>query len=279
MDAQPLVAGTARPFPDGAPERPSTTELFGVSLARVTYDDVVSLVNAALSTQRRPALTIDAINTMALSYSCRDHRMRDALRAYDLVVPDGMPVVWCMNAKGARLPDRVYGPYLADRVLAGLQRPARIAIVGGYAAVHEWLRKTGRSRYPNAEFVYLDDAPGIGVTEADITAGLDKIERAGADLVFVCLGVPRQYYWTALARTRLSVAACISIGGAFDLVSGARRYAPPWMQRAGLTWLHRLGQEPRRLGPRYVKYNSAFLWLLLTHELLGRGYPRGGGAP
>jgi N-acetylglucosaminyldiphosphoundecaprenol N-acetyl-beta-D-mannosaminyltransferase len=58
------------------------------------------------------------------------------------------------------------------------------------------------------------------------------------------------------------------VGGAFDLISGTKRYAPAWMQRAGLTWLHRLIQEPRHLGSRYLKYNSIFLWLLLTQELL-----------
>jgi N-acetylglucosaminyldiphosphoundecaprenol N-acetyl-beta-D-mannosaminyltransferase len=60
------------------------------------------------------------------------------------------------------------------------------------------------------------------------------------------------------------------VGGAFDFISGTKSYAPEWIQRAGLTWLHRLSHEPRRLGPRYVKYNSAFLWLLLSQELLGR---------
>jgi N-acetylglucosaminyldiphosphoundecaprenol N-acetyl-beta-D-mannosaminyltransferase len=102
---------------------------------------------------------------------------------------------------------------------------------------------------------------------------VDRIDRSGAELVFVCLGVPRQYYWTALARTRLHSAVCISVGGAFDLVSGAKPIAPEWIQHAGLTWLYRLGQEPRRLGPRYLKYNSAFLWLLLRQELLRRRLP------
>ena len=62
----------------------------------------------------------------------------------------------------------------------------------------------------------------------------------------------------------------MSVGGAFDLVAGLQPYAPTWMQRAGLTWLHRLLREPRRLVRRYVKYNSAFVWLLLTRELLPR---------
>jgi N-acetylglucosaminyldiphosphoundecaprenol N-acetyl-beta-D-mannosaminyltransferase len=234
----------------------------------------MDLVNRALADPARATLTIDAINTMGISESCVDRRMREALLGYDVIVPDGMPLVWCMNAKGARLADRVYGPYLTDRLLAGLERRTRVAVIGGYAAVHDWLRRAGPSRYPNAEFALMYDAPPVAVDAAYVIDCMERIDCSGAELVFVCLGVPRQYYWTALARAQLRGRVCISVGGAFDLVSGAKRYAPAWIQRCGLTWLHRLSQEPRRLGPRYLKYNSAFLWLLLRQELIRRRVPR-----
>jgi len=250
-----------------------TTQLFGIPLAEVTYDDVVELVNHALADSQRGTVTIDAINTMGISESCFDAQMREALLHYDLIVPDGMPLVWCMNAKGARLGDRVYGPYLADRLLARLARRTRVAVIGGFAAVHEWLRDAGPSHYPNADFVLLYDAPTGVIDDAYVTDCLERIDHSRAELVFVCLGVPRQYYWTALASARLGRRVCVSVGGAFDLISGAKPYAPAWIQRAGLTWLHRLIHEPARLGPRYLKYNSAFVWLLLTKELLGRRPP------
>jgi N-acetylglucosaminyldiphosphoundecaprenol N-acetyl-beta-D-mannosaminyltransferase len=199
--------------------------------------------------------------------------MRESLLAYDLIVPDGMPLVWCMNAKGAKLPDRVYGPYLTDRLLSGLERRTRVAVIGGYSPVHEWLRGPGRLRYPNADFALTYDAPPGPVDDVYVADCAARIDQSRAELVFVCLGVPRQYYWTALAREHLRSPVCVSVGGAFDLVSGARRYAPDWVQRAGLTWLHRLSQEPRRLVPRYLKYNSTFLWLLLRQELLHRATP------
>jgi N-acetylglucosaminyldiphosphoundecaprenol N-acetyl-beta-D-mannosaminyltransferase len=247
-----------------------TTPLFGIPLAHVAYDDVIDLVNRVLAVPRRAPLTIDAINTMGMSEGCLDPRMREALLTYDMIVPDGMPLVWCMNAKGATLVDRVYGPYLTDRLLSGLGRRTRVAVIGGFARAHEWLRRTGPSRYPNAEFALLYDAPQGPIDEAYVLECMDGVVRSGAELIFVCLGVPRQYYWTALARPHLQGKVCLSVGGAFDLICGAKRYAPEWIQRAGLTWLHRASQEPRRLGPRYLKYNSAFIWLLLSQELVGR---------
>ena len=249
------------------------TSLFDIPLAAVTYERVVELVNGALADPGRPAMTIDAVNTMGMTQSCLDRSMRDALLSYDMVVPDGMPLVWCMNAKGAGLEDRVYGPYLTDRLLTELARPTRVAVIGGFDDVHEWLRKAAPNRYPNAELALLYEAPPGPIDDAYVEDCVERIDASGAELVFVCLGVPRQYYWTALAKPRLPGRVCLSIGGAFDLISGAQEYAPAWMQRAGLTWLHRLAKEPRRLGTRYVKYNSAFLWFLLRREVIGRRPP------
>jgi N-acetylglucosaminyldiphosphoundecaprenol N-acetyl-beta-D-mannosaminyltransferase len=248
--------------------------VFDIPVAEVTYDRVVELVNRTLAGRPRRPLTIDAVNTMGLSESCVDARMREALQTYDVVVPDGMPVVWCMNAKGAALEDRVYGPYMTDRVLAGLARRTRVAVIGCFDTVHDWLRRVGPTRWPKADFTLLYDAPPGPIDEDYVADCVARIEAGRAELVFVCLGVPRQYYWTALARPRLGAKVCMSVGGAFDLVSGEKRYAPRWMQKAGLTWLHRLAHEPTRLGPRYLKYNSAFLWFLLRREVLRAGRAR-----
>lgn len=281
-----IDAPARHPPPLGVADRASRvmahlrmTELFDIPLAEVTYTDVAEMVNHALADPADAALTIDAINTMGISESCLDSRMREALLGYDVIVPDGMPLVWCMNAKGATLNDRVYGPYLTDRLLASLERPTRVAVIGGFAHVHEWLRHAGPQRYPNAEFTLLYEAPAGPIDDTYVLDCVERIDRSKATLIFVCLGVPRQYYWTARARMRLGGRVCLSVGGAFDLISGAKRYAPAWMQRAGLTWLHRLIKEPTRLGPRYVTYNSTFLWLLLTKEVLRGRMSRNSGTP
>ena len=270
----PRAIGTAGERADEL--RVRTTELFGIPLAQVDYEDIVELVNLALLSRTETPVTIDALNTMGISQSCIDPRMRQALLSYDVIVPDGMPLVWCMNAKGAELEDRVYGPYMADRLLRELERPTRVAVIGGFADVHEWLRRAAPSRYPNARFALLYEAPPGPIDDKYVADSTERIIRSGAELVFVCLSVPRQYYWTATARRHLGAQVCLSVGGAFDLISGTKRYAPRWMQRAGLTWLYRVMQEPRRLAWRYLKYNSLFLWLLLTREVARRDSPAAG---
>ncbi len=69
--------------------------------------------------------------------------------------------------------------------------------------------------------------------------------------------------------TPLSARGFLAVGDAFTLLSGRRPFAPKWMQRLGLTWLYRMMAEPRRLGPRYLRYNSLFVYYLLRDWLLG----------
>jgi N-acetylglucosaminyldiphosphoundecaprenol N-acetyl-beta-D-mannosaminyltransferase len=245
-----------------------TVPLFDVPLARVDYGQVVDLVNQWLLAEDVGALAGDAINAMGLAESCRDARMREALKSYDLLVPDGMPLVWCMNAKGAGLVDRVYGPYLVEKILTALPRRTRIAVVGGSRDVHERLVRMSETRFPRAEYVVLHDTSMHTIDERSVTDCLVRVHETNAELIFVCLGVPRQYYWVEIARPRLNRGVCLSVGGAFDLITGKARYAPAWMQRAGLTWLHRLVRNPTRLAPRYLRYNPMFVWYLLTREIV-----------
>jgi N-acetylglucosaminyldiphosphoundecaprenol N-acetyl-beta-D-mannosaminyltransferase len=253
------MAQNATPFP--------TVPLFGVPLSIVDYDAIVGRVRNHLDSREGRALTLDAANTMTMSTSCLDERMRDAMLEYDAILPDGMPLVWCMNLKGAGLRDRTYGPYVAEKVLAGLSRKTKVALIGGFPDLHRKLVEQSKQRFPMADYVLLYDAPATPIDDQYIKRCLENIDATGAELIFVCLGVPRQYYWVAEAKPFLGAKVCLSVGGAFDLVVGSVPYAPAWMQKAGLTWLFRLVKEPGRMWKRYFTYNTLFLWYLLTREI------------
>jgi N-acetylglucosaminyldiphosphoundecaprenol N-acetyl-beta-D-mannosaminyltransferase len=243
-----------------------TVSLFGVPLADTDYDIACREVNRAL--REKALLVADTANTMVLAHGCLDSRFHQALLRYDAVIPDSTPLFWTVRCKGARMSDRVYGPYFAAKVLESLEQPTRVALIGGTPRVHEELRRQAPSRFPKAELALLYDAPYEPVDEAYVDRCLREIDRANAQLVFVCLGVPRQYFWAELARPKLGGRVCLTVGGAFDLMLGIIPIAPRWMQKLGLTWLYRLLQEPGRLWRRYLKYNSLYLWFLLTKEVL-----------
>ena len=88
---------------------------------------------------------------------------------------------------------------------------------------------------------------------------LDRIDAARPDIVWVGLGTPKQDHWVANHRPLLGAPVLIAIGAAFDFHAGVLKQAPPWMQRGGLEWLYRFGQEPRRLAYRYLVLNPLFV--------------------
>jgi N-acetylglucosaminyldiphosphoundecaprenol N-acetyl-beta-D-mannosaminyltransferase len=97
-----------------------------------------------------------------------------------------------------------------------------------------------------------------------------QINSARPDFVWVGLGAPQQDLWVASHRSRLTAAAVLAVGAAFDFHAGTRRRAPRWMQRTGMEWFFRLAMEPRRLARRYTVINARFVRLVLQDELRTR---------
>jgi N-acetylglucosaminyldiphosphoundecaprenol N-acetyl-beta-D-mannosaminyltransferase len=107
-----------------------------------------------------------------------------------------------------------------------------------------------------------DGRIGLGPGPAD-EALLARIAEARPNLILVALGAPKQELWIAARRARLAPAVSLGVGAALDFAAGAVRRAPGWMQRAGLEWLYRLAQEPRRLARRYLRDDPKFLAVLV----------------
>jgi N-acetylglucosaminyldiphosphoundecaprenol N-acetyl-beta-D-mannosaminyltransferase len=106
-----------------------------------------------------------------------------------------------------------------------------------------------------------------GGAELDVIA---EINRLSPDFIWVGLGTPKQQAWIHKHKHLIKHGVMLGVGFAFDANAGMKPDAPQWMQRAGLTWVHRLASEPRRLGPRYFKYNILFLYYLMRDGLRGK---------
>lgn len=183
----------------------------------------------------------------------RDPTFKEALNSTDLVVPDGMPLVWLGRRAGCQLPRRVYGP---DLMLAFCEQTAghgyRHFFYGGEPGVAERLAESLRRRFPALEVCGTFSPPFRPLCpEEDQEIGT-MICRAAPDVLWVGLGTPRQERWMREHRDKLNVPVLVSVGAAFDLLSGRRNQAPRYMREHGLEWLFRLVQEPRRLWRRYL---------------------------
>jgi N-acetylglucosaminyldiphosphoundecaprenol N-acetyl-beta-D-mannosaminyltransferase len=128
-------------------------------------------------------------------------------------------------------------------------------------------------RFPGLRVVGAEAPPFRPLSREEDEEAVRRINAAAPDLVFVGLGCPKQERWMAEHRERLHAPALLGVGAAFDFHTGLVPQAPRWMMGAGLEWLFRLSQEPRRLWRRYLVYNPLFVFHL-TLELLGlRRYP------
>jgi N-acetylglucosaminyldiphosphoundecaprenol N-acetyl-beta-D-mannosaminyltransferase len=125
-----------------------------------------------------------------------------------------------------------------------------------------------RRRYSGVQIVGGYSPPFRQLSDAELDDVAAKINDARPDVVWVGIGVPKQEKWMAEMRARLDAPVLIGVGAAFDFHAGLIPQAPGWMQRAGLEWLFRLAQEPRRLWRRYLNYNPRFV-LGFTRQYVG----------
>jgi N-acetylglucosaminyldiphosphoundecaprenol N-acetyl-beta-D-mannosaminyltransferase len=180
-----------------------------------------------------------------------------------MVVPDGMPLVWCGHRAGAPDMARVYGP---DLMLEMCRRAAdaghRFYFYGGAEGTPELLRDRLVEQFPTLNVVGVHSPPFRPLTPEEDDAVVEEIAAARPDIVWVGLSTPKQERWMAAHHDRID-AVLIGVGAAFDFHAGNLAQAPAWMQSRGLEWLYRLIREPRRLWRRYLTNNPRFVARIL----------------
>ena len=241
--------------------------ILGTPVHCATYDSGLDEVKR-LAAQEAPA-AVSACNTHLIALARKDPSFGETMRGFDLVLPDGYPLVWQLNRAGAKLRDRVYGPYFMRHVLRHTPRPFRHFFFGGSEDCLLRLKATALEIQPGLEIAGTFSPPYRDWSEEDEQRFAEMIASAQADFIWVALGGERQERWILKNLPRHSRGVFFAVGDAFELLAGSRPFAPTWMQRAGLTWLYRLAQEPKRLFPRYVKFNSLFLYYLCRDRFLG----------
>ncbi|HLZ22485.1 MAG TPA: PfkB family carbohydrate kinase [Ktedonobacterales bacterium] len=212
-----------------------------INSARATSAARQPLQTEGVSSGTRHVVTLNPEIVMAARH---DAALRRAIRTADLVLPDGIGVVWALRLRGEAVLGRVTGIDLLD-AFAGVAaaRGYRVFLLGAAPGVAQAAASRLIERYPGLTVVGgyagspdADDAPGI----------IERIKNSRADAVFVAFGAPAQERWIASHREQLGAAVAMGVGGAFDFLAGDIPRAPRWMRRYGLEWLYRLAREPWR---------------------------------
>jgi N-acetylglucosaminyldiphosphoundecaprenol N-acetyl-beta-D-mannosaminyltransferase len=254
---------------------PRKIPILGTPVAVVDYESAIG-ESRRLAGEGRPA-AVAASNTHIIALARHRRDFGDVMRRFDLVLPDGMPLRWSLNAHGAKLADRVYGPYFMEKMIRATPRPWRHFFFGGTEETLRDLTAHLREIQPDLEIAGTLSPPFRAWTGEDEAEFSRFIADSKADFVWVALGGERQERWIIDNLKRHTRGVFFAVGDAFALLAGQRAFAPAWMQRLGVTWAYRLWQEPRRLWRRYTQFNSLFLFYTLRDALLGT--PDGRHAP
>jgi N-acetylglucosaminyldiphosphoundecaprenol N-acetyl-beta-D-mannosaminyltransferase len=207
---------------------------------------------------------VNAAKVVAMEH---DAEMRESIEQAELVVADGQSVVWAARLLGQPLPGRVAGIDLMHATIELAERQGySIYILGARQEVVERAVEVLGQRHPRLRIAgyrngYFPESEDGAVAEA--------IRRSGADILFVAISSPRKEYFMGRYGRGLGVPYVMGVGGSIDVVAGVTKRAPVWMQRAGLEWVFRLVQEPRRLFKRYLVTNARFI-ALVARRAVGR---------
>jgi len=264
MKPQSSIAGPQ------AGSRLPIAHLLGTPLALTTYAELSRYCREWV-TQPGPT-AVEFANTQVVIMRRYQPAFREQTRVTDCFAPDGMPVVWCVNWRGARLPDRVYGPTFMRILLQDTPEPFSHYLLGGSRETGERLIAVAQASNPRLRFVGAYHGPCASDGTLADPGVIDEINRLSPDFVWVGLGTPKQQAWIHRYKSRIRRGLLLSVGFALEVNAGIKPDAPPWMQRSGLTWVFRMASEPRRLLPRYLRYNSLFLFYLVWDSLRGRAF-------
>lgn len=196
----------------------------------------------------------------------RNDELRQAYAKAALVTPDGMPVVWASRWLGTPVKERVTGSDLMPRLCdMAAQEGLKVFLLGGREGVAVRAAENLVRTYPGL-LIAGTACPPLGFERDPLqnAALVRSIRESDADLVFVCLGSPKQDVWASRHLSEFDKGVFLGVGAAIDFCAGTMARAPRWMQRSGLEWSYRLAQEPRRLLGRYTR--DLYFFVLIARE-------------
>ena len=247
--------------------------VLGTRIAAVNMEAAVDLIDTWIS-QEDTGRYVCVSGVHGVMESLGNPEIRAAHNGASACVPDGMPMTWVGRFQGHRSMDRVYGPDLMLRMLElSAERGYTNFFYGGAEGVADDLKARMEHRFPGLKVIGTFCPPFRPLSSEEKGRVISNLNRLMPDLLWVGLSTPKQELFMAEFHEELRVKVMIGVGAAFDFHTGRVRQAPRWMMRSGLEWFYRLCTEPRRLAPRYLRNNPAFIWNILLQHLGLRKYP------
>ncbi len=221
----------------------SEVKILGVKIHKVTMNEAFNVILHLLG--KGSCQMVFTPNTEIVMKAQDDKELKTILANGDLVVPDGIGLVYASDMHGLGLVERVPGVELMDKMLKFCNTTKKsIFLFGGKPNVAQKAAENILKEYPNIQIKGVHD----GYFEKDEELKIiDKINEVKPDILFVGLGAPKQEKWIYNHRKILNVKVAMGIGGSIDIWAGTAKRAPKWFCNMGLEWLYRLIRYPTRI--------------------------------
>jgi len=233
----------------------------------VTHSSAIEKVAELVSEKRGGYVCFSTVHMVMESYDNPEFgkKVNDA----NLIVTDGMPLVWMQKIQGKKTASRVRANDLMISLLEfAAKNNLSVGFYGGMQEVIDAIQTRAKKDLPNLKIAYAFSPPFRPLTEAEDAEITAEINAAKPDILFMGLGCPKQENWMSAHKEKLQ-AVMLGVGASFDFYAGNVKESPEWLGKLGLEWLFRLTQEPKRLWRRYLILNPRFMWLCAM-QLLGR---------
>ncbi len=233
-------------------------KILGTNINVTNMEDTIAYLTGNLEQLKGDYICVSNVHTTVMAY--RDKAYRRVQNSAAMALPDGQPLSIVSRKRGFSEARRVPGPDLMPAILDLSQKTGyRHYFYGSTDATLEALRTALLRRYPKLQIAGMYSPPFRELTQAEDEEVVRRINDSGADFVWVALGAPKQEWWMYEHRHRIK-ALMLGVGAAFDFTAGTVKRAPMWMQKLCLEWVFRILRDPRRMLPRYLNTNFAFLY-------------------
>ncbi|MBQ4566015.1 MAG: WecB/TagA/CpsF family glycosyltransferase [Oscillospiraceae bacterium] len=218
------------------------TDVLGVNYDNVTMEEALELGRQLLQGDRA-AYCVTPNAEMAYE-ALHDREFCDLLNGAALVLPDGAGVVLGAKILKTPLKQKVAGIEFAQNLLPILaETGSKLYLLGSKPGVAELAAEKMLQKHPALQICGMRD--GYFQDEGEVVQGINE---AKADVVFVCLGAPKQEQFMQRHQQDLQIKLMIGLGGTLDGIAGTVKRAPKWMIKLQLEWLYRLIKQPKRFG-------------------------------
>lgn len=197
-----------------------------------------------------------------------DEEFKKVYKEADLILTDGMPLIWISKLKKTPIKEKVSGSDLFPKVCEmAAKKGYKVFLLGAAEGIAAKAAENLKNKYEGLNIVgTYSPSYGFEKNDEEIEKIIEMINQAKPDILAVGLGAPKQEKFLYKYRKILNVPISLAIGASIDFEAGNIDRAPKWMQKSGLEWFYRLCKEPKRMYKRYLVDDLKIIKLALKYD-------------